>query len=127
EEELLTALRRGEITSTAALGERWLSSLDTSKFKVTSEPLPRVFSIFMNQNRTPVLRDASVRRALNAAIDRDELISRSVNGFGRGAYSPIPADWIDGVAEAPAMSREERLAAATAILVEGGWTQNQNG
>ncbi len=127
EDELLGALRRGEITSTAALGEKWLSGLDQTKYKLASEALPRVFSIFMNQNRTPVLRDVAARAALNAAIDRQALIARSVNGFGRPAYTPIPANWIEGLPGETPTSTEDRIAEATNILVNGGWTRNQNG
>lgn len=128
EESVANALKRGEITSTAALGERWLATLDHDQYQFISEPLPRVFSIFFNQNRTPVLRDAAVRQALNAAIDRDELISRALYGYGRSTDSPLPAGWTAEAATTTApKSAEERLAEATNILVSGGWTKNQNG
>lgn len=127
EEQVVAALKEGEITSTAALSEQWLSTLDRERYQFISEPLPRVFSIFFNQNRTPVLRDEAARQALNAAIDREELVQRSLNGFGRAAYSPIPADWIDAGEEVDSKSAEERLAEAENILTDGGWTRDQNG
>src|SRR5690606_11440711 len=83
--------------------------------------------IFMNQNRTPVLRDASVRAALETMIDRQELIERAVDGFGLPSHSPIPADWIAIEEESSDMTPEERRAADADILVKGGWTTDQNG
>lgn len=128
EEEVVAALKAGEITSTASLSERFLTELEPEKFNFTSEPLPRVFSIFFNQNRNPVLRDAAARKALNLAIDRDELVSRTVGGFGSPTDTPIPAGWVEleDEAETP-KSPEERLEEATKALIEGGWVKNQNG
>lgn len=128
EDELVAALKKGEVMSTASLSEKWLSSLDSEQFEFVSSPLPRVFSIFMNQNRSPVLRDSAVREALSEAIDRQELINRAVSGFGRPTNSPIPADWTS-IERQPEeeMSKEERLLAATQILENGNWSKNQNG
>ena len=128
EEEVISALKAGEITSTASLSERWLTELDREKFNFTSEPLPRVFSIFFNQNRNPVLRDESARKALNLVIDREELISRAVNGFGKPTNTPIPADWVDLESEEePEKTDTERITEATQVLRDGGWVQNQSG
>lgn len=127
EEAIADALEEGDITATAALSERWIRTLDADDFNFISEPLPRVFSIFMNQNRTPVLRDKAVREALEVAIDRQALIDRAVEGFGSKTPGPIPAGWIDLQEESTAMSQEERVAKAAEVLRQGGWTQNQNG
>src|SRR5690606_31273618 len=127
EEALVDALKNGDIMSTAYLSERWLSSLDRDKFDFVSEPLPRVFSIFMNQNRTAVLRDAGVRQALEVAIDRQELVERAVGGFGRPTESPLPAEWLEMDTEADDRSTEERIAEATNKLVRNGWTRHQTG
>jgi peptide/nickel transport system substrate-binding protein len=127
EEAVTTALREGEITSTAALSEHWLSTLDKDQYTFTSEPLPRVFSIFFNQNRTPVLRDLAVRKALDVAVDREELVRRSVAGFGHAAVSPLPANWMGLEIANQDEASTDRMAEATAILVDGGWTKDQNG
>lgn len=128
EQEVTNALNAGEITSTASLSERFLVELDGDQFNFTSEPLPRVFSIFFNQNRNPVLRDAAVRNALNLAIDREELVMRAVGGFGTPTNTPIPASWVELEKEEEATkTAEERLADAKNALTNGGWVQNQNG
>lgn len=128
EEAILNALKEGEINSTSYLSDRSLSSLEKGSYKFISEPLPRVFSIFFNQNRNPALRDQSARAALEILIDREEIISQVVNGYGSPAYSPVPPGWIDSL-ETPddQLTREDRLAAAREILESNGWTQGSNG
>lgn len=125
EEAIVSALNKGEITSTASLSERFLNSLDKDKYTFISEPLPRVFSVFFNQNKTPVLRDQAVRQALSVVIDRDELINRAIGGYGKSTISPIPAGWVDTATSTS--ESVDRLEAARNILINGGWTQNQNG
>jgi peptide/nickel transport system substrate-binding protein len=61
-------------------------------------------------------------------VDREEIINTAVNGYGRPAYSPIPAGWLNNE-EAPEASptKEERLAVAREILESNGWNQSGNG
>ncbi|MEX0912965.1 MAG: ABC transporter substrate-binding protein [Candidatus Paceibacterota bacterium] len=128
EEAIITALQKGEINSTSYLSDRSLSSLKDGPFTFISEPLPRVFSVFFNQNKNPALRDPSARAALEVLIDRDEIVAEVVNGYGRPAYSPIPPEWLE-TEEATTVrrSKEERLVAAREILESNGWTQSTNG
>lgn len=128
EEAVVEALREGEINATAALSERWLGSLNQDRFNHISESLPRVFSIFFNQNKSPVVRDLAVREALNVVIDREELLRRATYGYGSAAYTPLPTEWLTGAEASSNISDiEDRLAAARTILEEGGWTRTDNG
>lgn len=128
EEAVLTALKEGEINATAALSEQWLKDLNRATFTFVSEPLPRVFSIFYNQNKNPALRDLSARAALEAAIDRQELINRAVEGYGRPTDAPLPPGWIETVTyQESEQSHEARIVSAKRILENGGWTKNANG
>ncbi len=128
EESVFTALQKGEITSTAYLSERWISQLNKDQFYSVSEPLPRVFSIFFNQNKNPSLRDASARKALDISIDREELMKEVVNGIGHDANSPIPTSWLGTESSKNSyFSKDERLAEARKVLEDGGWRQSTNG
>jgi peptide/nickel transport system substrate-binding protein len=54
---------------------------------------PYVYAIVLNI-RKPELQDAAIRRALNAAINREELVAKVLDGHGRAADAPIwPAHW----------------------------------
>ncbi|OGG86201.1 hypothetical protein A2392_01940 [Candidatus Kaiserbacteria bacterium RIFOXYB1_FULL_46_14] len=128
EEAILNALKEGKINATGALSERWLNDISRDDFNFISEPLPRVFSVFYNQNKNPALRDKAVREALSVVVDRDELLKLAVNGYGRAAYSPLPPGFTD-VPETTSNygTKEERLKAARQILEAGGWAIGANG
>lgn len=126
QEAILDALQNGEINATAALSEQRLKDLKEAGWQVVNEPLPRVFAIFFNQNKTPVLRDQAVRKALSVVLDRDELVARTTDGYGQATYDPLPPDWLPEATtttEVPA----DRLVAAKQILEDDGWQQNDSG
>jgi peptide/nickel transport system substrate-binding protein len=62
--------------------------------KVFTFQRPYPYAVILNVKK-PALRDASVRRALNDAINRDELVSRILEGHGRVIDGPIsPQHWV---------------------------------
>lgn len=125
EDEVMEAFDDGEITSSAALSERSLANIDKDKYGLVSESLPRVFAVFLNQNRNPILRDAAVREALNEAIDKEALIQNAIGGFGVATDSPLPAGFFETTPDG--LSAEDRLAKARATLEVGGWTRHDDG
>jgi peptide/nickel transport system substrate-binding protein len=56
----------------------------------------RHYQLFLIFNTDlPIFREASVRRAFNLAIDRDEVISDGLNGHGIASSGPIwPSHWV---------------------------------
>ncbi|MCA9362209.1 ABC transporter substrate-binding protein, partial [Candidatus Kaiserbacteria bacterium] len=82
EEQLLIALQEGDLDSTAYISNENLSEVITGGRTLIEEPLPRIFGIFFNQNRSAALRDLAAREALTAAIDRDVLIETALYGYG---------------------------------------------
>jgi peptide/nickel transport system substrate-binding protein len=74
----------------------------------------------------PEFRDANVRRALLAAIDRDALVSKTLAGYGVRADAPIPpSSWaFDPVATVPV---GHDAAAATSALQAAGWVRAADG
>lgn len=128
EEAILMALKEREINATAALSERWLDSLDRDDFNFISEPLPRVFSVFYNQNKNPALREKAVREALSTVIDREALVKEAIAGYGRATNSPLPPGWTDfEPAVSTYQSEEERQSAGRQILESAGWRKNDRG
>jgi len=71
-----------------------------------------------------VLADASVRAALNAAIDKTAIVDSVLNGYGAALSGPIPP----GVLKNPTPSKSDailttsaRIAKVHDILTSGGW------
>jgi ABC-type transport system substrate-binding protein len=77
---------RGQVDMLYDVGIEARDSLASStRVKVFEFQRPYAYTVILNVN-TPALRDAAVRRALNASIDRTELIANGLRGHG------VPAD-----------------------------------
>jgi peptide/nickel transport system substrate-binding protein len=90
EEALVNAFKKGEIDSVAGISADQLASIDTSNASVMRVTLPRVFGVFLNQNHAPVFTDASVRNALDIALDKDRLVRATLGGFATPLTGPVP-------------------------------------
>lgn len=121
EAELATALEESIITHTAALQNDRVATLSDT-YTVYEAPLPRVFALYPNQNRNPVLRDLAAREALSLAIDRTALIDTVLAGYGEATHTPLPVGF--GFATSTPSSS---LEAATTALLAGGWEQTIDG
>ena len=129
EADLAEALKKQEITSTAALSEETLGSLGELPVQIIEQPLPRVFAVYFNQNRSPALRDPAVRKALSTLVDRTELIEKSVAGYGTPTSGPMPPSFSD-VESSSALSTTSTttlLTQAQEILFAADWTQTEAG
>ncbi|MES2966563.1 MAG: ABC transporter substrate-binding protein, partial [Patescibacteria group bacterium] len=131
EEDLTEAFTNKEITSTTQLASaNEVSLINNAEYRLITEPLPRVFAVFFNQNRTPVLRDTAVRLALTTAIDRDILVDSALSGFGVPINGPVPSN--HPAVESSSQSiggnaSSTPLEAAQSILTRAGWIKNNTG
>lgn len=132
EESLVTAFSNHEITSTAYLPASTVNGLNSnSAYTVITEPLPRVFAVFFNQNKSPVLRDTAVRLALSTALDRADIVTQALDGFGVPITTPIPETSREVESTSQNESTEtastSTLDRASTILAKAGWTKNSSG
>ncbi len=127
---LQSAFENHEISSTAYLPNSFVYQLDKESVHIINEPLPKIFGIFFNQNRSPSLRDKSARNALNIAVDRDKLVSEVLNSYGVPTAKPI-LESIDNIkstsTDTEVKSLDFSLEQAREALVKGGWEQNEAG
>lgn len=77
--------------------------------------------VFVGWNaRRPQLADARVRRAITMGIDREQIVTALLGGFGRVANSTLlPWHWAYDPDQTWALSHD--VAAARALLDEAGW------
>jgi peptide/nickel transport system substrate-binding protein len=87
-------LLRGQVDMLYEVGIDALDSLQTSKqVRVFSYRRHYAYVVIFNTNR-PALRDPAVRRRLNAAVNRQQLIKDALGGKGAPATGPVwPAHW----------------------------------
>lgn len=122
EDDALEALQKGTIESIAAI----TPSLLPAEANIVRTPLPRVFAVFINEGKSSVLIDKEVRRALNAAIDREALINASLGGFGEAIVGPLPKNIAPVIPAVESQkTADDRLAAARAILENAGWIMDE--
>ena len=132
EDALVRAFEAKEIMSTVHLPVAKAKLLkDNPAYNIVEEPLPRVFAIFYNQNRSSVLRDTAVRLALGTAINRSELVDSTLSGFGVPITTPVPdlSDTLESDSNQQTVATEasSTLEKATAILGKSGWVKNGSG
>lgn len=126
EADLMKALREKSITATQSLHPR---DINIDDLVVVEEPMSRTFGVFYNQNRSPVVRDSSVRHALAAAVDREDLINSVLAGYGVPTSYPIPDTFIATSTpfDVQSTSTKSRTQQAEQILLDGGWKQADDG
>lgn len=128
EEDLTQAFKEKEINATVFLPAQEIQTLDMDNIQIISEPIPKIFGIFLNQNRSPALRDKSAREALNLSVDRDRLIKEILGGHGVPTTNAIlmQKNEIESNTNLTNSSTSS-LSIAHDILIKGGWTQNAAG
>jgi peptide/nickel transport system substrate-binding protein len=129
EEAMLTAFNQGKVDAVAGVSPKEIGNLTRTDTTTLTSPLPRVFGVFFNQAHAPVLADAYVRDALDAALDKQRLVDTVLYGYGVPLNSPIPPGIIGEAPRtrhigAPATEAytSDTLEAARAILKKGGWS-----
>lgn len=129
EEELVQAFEDGDITSSAYLPTKITNSLDPDDYNDTKQPMTRAFALFFNQNKNELLRDLAVREALEVLINREDLVTKSLDGAGIPITSAVPTR-LSGVESGSKDSRstqKDRFDRAAKILSEAGWTNSKDG
>lgn len=132
EETLLEAFQASAFMSSAAFSYETLAQLDLDNHELIEQPLPRVFSVFLNQNKSAALRDASVREALESAIDREALIKVVLDGHGVPTTSPVPPGFLavessDASSTDADVTEETGVEYARTLLRDAGWEQQDDG
>jgi peptide/nickel transport system substrate-binding protein len=125
EKELVKALANGSLNQAGSISPDNALSLSKDGFKINSVNLPRVFGIFFNSDKNKIFADKNIIKALNKAIDRQEIVDKVLSGYGEVIDSPIPKKIID-------ISVGEKFTATTIEeinkdLEEAGWKLGKDG
>jgi len=128
EADLEKAFAEKQINSTVYLPNEAIANF-VQDAQIISQPMPRVFGIFFNQNRSPALRDKAAREALSVAIDRPDLITKVLSGYGVPTTKPILAAdvTLESSSTDSDVNSTSSLDLAREILLAGGWKKNDLG
>jgi peptide/nickel transport system substrate-binding protein len=129
EEEVIAALENGEVDQASSISPSNAESLKAKGYGVESAVLPRVFGLFFNQNQNQIFVDKNIVRAIDQAIDKEEIVRNVLSGYGIAINEPIPPNMIayQNPDETSNLSREERLGKAREILEKDGWAIGASG
>jgi peptide/nickel transport system substrate-binding protein len=131
EEALVQAFNDGEIRAVAGISSAALLQLDRTDSTIMRSTLPRIFGVFLNQNHASAFTDASVRSALDIAIDKDRLIRATLRGFATPLESPVPPVQSNVVTETSTSTSVstaytlDTIEAARDALGRGGWSWSE--
>ncbi len=126
EASLVAALKAGQIEAASGLSPAEIPDLASNDVK--ESPLNRVFGVFFNQSQSEVLRDLNVRVALDAAIDRQDLITRVLGGFGVPLSGPLPPNVLSASgATTTGATLGGGIEGAKAYLLSHGWKMGDDG
>ncbi len=90
ENEVLAALHKGDLDGFGPLSASRTSEFDNQKVSILSLSMPRLYGIFFNEQKSDVLKDDAVRRAISYAVDRSYLAQKTTSGGGLATDSPLP-------------------------------------
>ena len=121
EKDLLTAYQKGEIDMINAITPQELEKIKTSN-SVKSLSLPRIFSLFLNQNNAKVLTKKEIRQALNLSVDRKKIIGEVLKGYGAELFFPLPAGTFGALSKSE--TDEYSPEKAKELLDKNGWKMN---
>ncbi len=119
-EELSRAYESGAIDQMHALTPLAAKTLEAAGRTVITTPLPRIFALYFNQNQQTIFVDKAVRAALERAIDKEGIVARVLDGYGKSIDAPLP--FLSGPDESA--TGTDRTQAARAILEKAGWVMN---
>ncbi len=129
DDDLVTALKSGAVDSASGISPAALTGL--KGLNIDTSSLNRVFAVFFNQNQSVVLRDVSVRRALNNSIDRSALVQQVLNGYGTPLVGPVPPSVLETPDALPLTASSTLQASliekAGKVLDAAGWTMGADG
>jgi len=127
EAALLAAYENGDIDSFVASSPKTVPETFIRGAQVIRMSLSRIFGIFLNQNHAAALTNASVRAALDAALDKELIINTVLGGYASALDGPIPPGLLPTERTQTASSTEatstpiDPIKEARAILLRGGW------
>ena len=121
-QELAQAYEQKRIDQMHALTPEAARVLENAGHPVAQSPLPRIFAFYFNQNQQPIFVDKAVRQALQTALDKDTIVRRVLDGYGKTIDGPLP--FLEVPASTTPTTTPGRIALAQHILEKGGWTKN---
>lgn len=122
EDQLIAAYRRNEIDSFMLISQGPPDELKRLDLTVSQIQSPKIIAAFLNSTASPALGRKAVRQALAAAVNRDEILSRTVATGGALVNSALPPGTFGFASDIPSIQFDAEQ--AKRLLASDGWKLN---
>lgn len=123
EETLIESYNKGHFDQMSSLSPTNIKNIKIQKEdEILSTPLPRIFALFLNQNENSVFINNEIREALDKSINRKELVTKVLEGYGTPITGPVPNN---SAFYSKKTEEENGLEVAKEILKNNGWKMNE--
>ncbi len=126
ERELGNALTSRKIDVASGLSPERAKALAEKGALISSKELPRIFGLFMNKNQNPIFADSTVVSAVKNSINKQEIISKVLYGYGTPISGPVPSVFLQAAALEETQTLENASTSAEA-LEKAGWKTGADG
>lgn len=89
QEDLAKAAKNGRINGFPLPAPEYWKFIPKDNYREVSMSLPRYFAIFFNKDQSKLLGNQKIRKALNYATDKNEIINQILNGKAKSLESPL--------------------------------------
>jgi peptide/nickel transport system substrate-binding protein len=125
-EDLLRAFQKNKVDNINSISGYEAQALIEEGYNVKNIKLSRVFGLFFNANKQEIFRNKQIVKAVELGINKDEIVSSVLNGYGEKISGPIPTT-ILSKENTEEKDYAARLEEANSILSKEGWTLSENG
>lgn len=122
EDDRASAFNDSEITQIAGVQTFFAKELESRKKPIITAQMPRIFGVYLNQEKNSILGDDAIRKALDLSMPREKIINEVFNGYAESEESPFP-----GMIKATSSEADARFLTAEALLEKNGWKKNDEG
>ncbi len=125
EKDLLKDLLGHYIDQASGISPNNADNILKSKYIINTATLPRIFGLFFNSSKNKIFTDPQVTKALNIALDRQEMVDQILNGYGTIGYNPVIKS-ISSI-DQDAKYNTSLISEANLILDKAGWVMGEDG
>jgi peptide/nickel transport system substrate-binding protein len=125
EKDLVKDLLNYSIDQAGGISPEYVENIKKENYKINTATLPRIFGIFFNSNNNKIFNDQAVIEALNKAIDKQDIVTQVLGGYGTTINNPIPEKIIDTTLKE--IYSNKNIEEANLILEKAGWVMASDG
>jgi peptide/nickel transport system substrate-binding protein len=126
EDSMLDAYNNKQVFGMSYLSPSRIADIKSARStQIHSINIPRYFAVFFNQQKSKVLANREVRKALSLATDRRAIINEVLAGQGKDIYSPLPPGTFGFTDDVKKF--EYDVEKANKVLDDDGWKKGEDG